>query len=71
MCQLHYAIQVSTCVINGVLYNEEPCGWKLLPRNFGEIGGSNVKIDGDMVKNVAIFDRALMTNECREQDLTS
>ena len=41
-----------------------PSGWKFLPREFGEIGGSNIEIKKDYIQKFAYFDRALMTNEC-------
>ena len=30
-------------MINSKLYNAAPAGWTFLPREFGEIGGSNVR----------------------------
>lgn len=56
--------KVASCVINGKLYNACPSGWKFFPREFGEIGGSNIEINEDVVKKFMIFDRALMTSEC-------
>ena len=56
--------KVASCVINDKLYNAYPSGWKFFPREFGEIGGSNIEINENVVKKFMIFDRALMTNEC-------
>ena len=59
--------KVSSCVFNGRLWNQAPAGWKFFPKNFGEIGGNNLTIDGTgIVKKFKIYDRALMTNECHD-----
>ena len=58
--------KVCSCVINNKLYNPAPSGWRFLPREFGEIGGSQVKIKSGRVSKLAIFDRALLTNECSQ-----
>lgn len=60
--------KVCSCVVQDKLYNAAPCGWKFLPRDMGEIGGSNVQIPNDLTQGslseLHVFDRALLTNEC-------
>ena len=56
--------KVASCVLNDKLYNAAPSGWKYFPREFGEIGGNNLKINSDAIEKFLIFDRALMTSEC-------
>ena len=56
--------KVASCVINNKLYNVAPSGWKFLPREFGEIGGSNIQVDEKFVERFLVFDRALLTSEC-------
>ena len=56
--------KVASCVINNHLYNLAPSGWKFLPREFGEIGGNHVEVQGDLVEEFQVFDRALSTSEC-------
>ena len=56
--------KVCSVVINQKLYNPAPSGWKFLPREFGEIGGNNVKICDKVVTKFLVFDRALLTSEC-------
>ena len=57
--------KVASCVVNDKLYNAAPAGWKFFPREFGEIGGSNVRVeDGEAVGRFCVYDRALMTSEC-------
>ena len=58
--------KVAFCVINQKIYNVAPAGWKFLPREFGEIGGSNLKINREIMEHFFVFDRALMTYECIE-----
>ena len=56
--------KVCSCVINNKLYNAAPSGWRFLPREFGEIGGSQIRVKSERVTKLAVFDRALHTNEC-------
>lgn len=56
--------KVATCVINDCLYNAAPCGWKFFPREFGEIGGSNIDVDANFIEGYMILDRALGTSAC-------
>ena len=56
--------KVASCVINDRLYNSAPSGWKFFTREFGEIGGSNININQNLVEGYAIFDRSLLTCEC-------
>ena len=56
--------KVASCVINNRIYNAFPCGWKFFPREFGEIGGANVRVNQELVHGYIIFDRALLTCEC-------
>ena len=58
--------KVASCVINQKIYNVAPAGWKFFPREFGEIGGSNLKINREVMEHFFVFDRALMTYECIE-----
>ena len=58
--------KVCSCVINNKLYNPTPSGWRFLPREFGEIGGSQVRIKSERVSRMAVFDRALLSNECSQ-----
>ena len=58
--------KVCSCVINNKLYNAAPSGWRFLPREFGEIGGSQVRVKSERVTKLAVFDRALLTNECSQ-----
>ena len=56
---------MASCVIDDKLYNSAPSGWKFFPREFGEIGGSSVRVaDEGAVERFCVFDRALMTSEC-------
>ena len=56
--------KVASCVINDRLYNAFPSGWKFFPREFGEIGGSNIDVNQSLVDIYRIFDRALLVSEC-------
>ena len=56
--------KVASCVINDRLYNAFPSGWKFFPREFGEIGGSNINIVHGLVEAYNIYDRALLVSEC-------
>ena len=56
--------KVVSCIINDRLYNAFPCGWKFLPREFGEIGGSNINVNHSFVDAYIIYDRALLVSEC-------
>ena len=56
--------KVASCVINDRLYNAAPSGWKFFPRELGEIGGSNVDVNQNLVEAYVIFDKALLTSEC-------
>lgn len=56
--------KVVSCVINDRLYNAFPSGWKFFPREFGEIGGSNINIVHGLVEAYNIYDRALLVSEC-------
>ena len=56
--------RIASCVINQRLYNAAPCGWRFLPKDFGEIGGSNVKVDGGgLVDRLVVFETALTTSQ--------
>ena len=60
---------MASCVINDKLYNAAPSGWRFFAREFGEIGGSSVRVTaegdgGSVVERFCVFDRALMTSEC-------
>ena len=56
--------KVASCVINDRLYNAFPSGWKFFPREFGEIGGSNINVNQSLVDEYRIYDRALLVSEC-------
>ena len=56
--------KVVSCIINNHLYNAFPCGWKFLPREFGEIGGSNINVNHSFVDAYFIYDRPLLVSEC-------
>ena len=58
--------KVCSCVINKKLYNSAPSGWRFLPREFGEIGGSQIRIKSERVSRLVVFDRALLTSECSQ-----
>ena len=56
--------RIASCVINQRLYNAAPCGWRFLPKDFGEIGGSNVEVVGEgVVERLLVFDTALTTSQ--------
>ena len=56
--------RIASCVINQRLYNTAPCGWRFLPKDFGEIGGSNIEVKGDgIVDRLIVFDTALTTSQ--------
>ena len=56
--------RIASCVINDKLYNAAPQGWKFLPREFGEIGGSQVEVvEGGDVTRFMVFERALTTSQ--------
>ena len=56
--------RIASCVINQRLYNAAPCGWRFLPKDFGEIGGSNVKVEGGgLVDRLVVFETALTTSQ--------
>ena len=56
--------RIASCVINQRLYNAAPCGWRFLPKDFGEIGGSNVEVFGEgVVERLLVFDTALTTSQ--------
>ena len=56
--------KVASAVINHRLYNKAPCGWRFLPREFGEIGGSDVEvIDTKVVARFMVVERALTTSQ--------
>ena len=56
--------RIASCVINQRLYNAAPCGWRFLPKDFGEIGGSNVEVDGGgVVHRLLVFETPLTTSQ--------
>ena len=55
--------KICSSVVNKKLYNPAPSGWKFLPREFGEIGGSNLRVVDKSVQKFLVFDRALLTSE--------
>ena len=56
--------RIASCVINQRLYNAAPCGWRFLPKDFGEIGGSNVEVaGGGVVDRLIVFETALTTSQ--------
>ena len=56
--------RIASCVINQRLYNAAPCGWRFLPKDFGEIGGSNVEVaGGGVVDRLIVFETPLTTSQ--------
>ena len=56
--------KIVSCVINQKLYNVAPCGWKFLPREFGEIGGSNVEVvEQRGVARLMVIEKAITTSQ--------